>query len=174
MVKKSLGSKLYSGTAAFGRIEALLGAIFATVLGLAAVIAGIYLIRHKTTLTKHVLGEVVQATCTPLGKDNTIKYYCDSLRVTYKIGDKSFTINSSLPERDSPIMKGDSITVYYNPSSPENGKLLSDNTHILGWALLVGGILIPAGSWLWYWLTRRYQVAAAVGGVSAGLDLLRR
>lgn len=171
--KESTGQEIYSGTATFGRIMAVVGLVFAVIAALIMIPLGIYFIVHKTKLVSTVNGTVNVASCVAKvdhDNDDTIDYDC-SLTVDYKVGGKSYSINAN-STGGYQYKDGDGITVYYDPKNPSNANISSDNTHVVGIVLLVIGIIIPIVAFVWWYLTRKYKAVAAAGGVAAGLDLL--
>ena len=171
--KESTGDKIYSGTATVGRVTAVIGVVFGTITGLIMVIVGIFMIVHHTKLTAQTTGTIDggQDFCTASSKNNAVVYNC-SFNVNYKIKGKAYVkylilTDSSIQYRD----KG-TINIYYDPNNPNDASNTSDATRVPGIILLVVGIVITLGAWLWLYFTRKYKAVAAAGGVAAGLDLL--
>jgi hypothetical protein len=169
-MKKSTGETIYTGTAKFGKIMALFALISAIILALVMIPLGIYFIVHKTKLTSNILGNVSISQCTSRVENNNIVYDCN-ITVDYKVEGKNYSLTATTSD-SSEYKKGDSITVYYNPSNPSNAAIYSDNTHIAGIIILVIGIIIPVVTLVFWLLAKKYKAVAAAGGVAAGLDIL--
>ena len=164
----SLGREIYEGAGTFGHIQAWISAVLASVIGIFLIITGIVAVKHKTTLTSKVVGTVEKADC---GEENGGNYNC-TVNVSYNVKNKEYNITKSVDDT-SKKFKGEQITVYYNPSSPENGELISDNTKTVGIILIVVGVLVPLFAWLWLWITYKSKSAAAAGGVAGAVNLLK-
>lgn len=169
---KSLGDQIYEGAGTFGHIEAWIGAIFASVIGLVFIIIGIVSVSHKTSLTNKVKGTITTATCgPPYQSDNQQLYNC-SLTIEYTVDNKKYTISSTTNDNFQHIAQ-ENIDVYYNPSKPGKGAIKSDNTKTMGIIFIVVGIIIPAFAWLWLWITYKSKFAAAAGGAAAAFNLMK-
>ena len=171
--RKSLGQEMYSGTAEFGRIMAIIGAVVATLIGIGLIIFGGILTTHKTQFSASVQGTVIDSSmCVPTNNDDgSITETC-MVAAHYNVGSQckpcmiAGTVTSSVPYTSG------FITVYYDPSDPKQASLNSDDSTVGGWVMIAIGIVMIIFSWLWVWITRKYKIAAAVGGVTSGLDIL--
>ena len=169
-----IGQELYTGTADFGRIMAIIGAVIATLIGIGMIIGGIVALHHTTTRTAQVQGEVTNNNpCTPTAVNNVVKYNC-IIDVTFTLSAKVYTANFINNNSNINYRKGDAITVYYDPKNPSDNGLLSDNSKIVGWVLLGIAPFIILFAWLWVYITRKSKVAAAAGGVASIFDMFRR
>lgn len=172
MTNKSLGSEIYEGVGTFGHIEAWIGAIMSTIIGIIFIVIGIFDIKHKTTLTASTQGKINNADCGGGYNDGSGEKYQCTVNVSYTVDNKNYSITKTTDDT-SKHYKGESVTVHYNPSSPENGELVSDNSKTIGIIFIVIGIIIPLFAWLWLWITYKSKFAAAAGGVAAAVNLLR-
>jgi hypothetical protein len=172
MTKKSLGDQIYEGAGTFGHIEAWIGAIFASIIGIVFIIIGIVSVSHKTSLTNKVQGKITTATCgSPYQSDNQQLYNC-SLSIEYNVDNKKYTITTTTND-NLQHYQGENINVYYNPSNPEKGAIQSDNSKMMGIIFIVAGIIIPAFAWLWLWITYKSKFAAAVGGAAGAFNMMK-
>ena len=172
MAKKSFTSKLYSGSARFGRDIALVSAILISIIGIILIIWGIILEVHKTKLTQKTSGTIEIATCIQKINNNNIVYSCN-LTVNYSVKGHKYTLNVNNIESDSTYTENDSIDIYYDPNNPNNSALNSDKyLHTMGMIMVICGVVIPLFAWGWWYLTTRSKAVAAAGGAAAGLDLL--
>lgn len=161
-------NNIYSGTADFGKLYALWGAIIGTIICIVLIIMSIIAFRHKITLTSKASGTVTKATNCTKGNNNdetcSFNAILDSIGVTvtiktnkkvdYKIGDK---IN----------------TIYYNPNDTSKAALKPDNETTQGIILLVIGIFGIIISWTTVWLTNHFKAFAAVEGASGMYNILK-
>jgi hypothetical protein len=169
---KSLGSEIYDGAGTFGHIEAWIGAIISTLIGIVLIVIGVIALNHKTKLTANTQGKIKDATCgDPYNDGNQQKYKC-TVNVTYTVDNKEYNIIKNTDD-DSKYFTGQMVTVYYNPSSPDKGELTSDNSKTLGIVFIIVGIVIPLFAWLWLWITYKSKFAAAAGGVAGAVNLIR-
>jgi hypothetical protein len=63
------------------------------------------------------------------------------------------------------------VNISYNPTDEQIVKLTSENKKgsILGLILIC--TVISGGFWFWVWVTRKYEFAASVSGISTALDI---
>lgn len=171
---KGLGSEIYSGAAEFGRIRAIMGVIFGTIIGIACIIGGIVLIIKKVMLNATIMGTIVSIpSCREYtDKNSNFIYDCNGIFVEYTLNNTKYTLTNGNTRGGLKYKKGDKIKVYYQSNKPSNASLLSDNTHIAGWIILVVGVLILAGSWFWFIMAMRYKFVAAAEGVAGAADLV--
>jgi hypothetical protein len=166
------GKIFYDGAAEFGDIEAWIGAIFATVIGLVLFIIGIVDVSRKTSLTNTVEGKITKANCgVPYQSDNQQLYNC-TIDIEYTVDNKKYSISISKTDNFQQI-EGQTINVYYNPSTPEKGAIQSDNSKTVGIIFIGAGLLIPAFAWLWLWIAYKSKFAAAAGGVAGAINLFK-
>lgn len=164
--KKSLGSEIYSDAASFGRVYAIIGAVFASLFSLMFIIGGIYIIYHKSHL-KSVTGTVTSdSLCTQLDKNSTS---C-SVNYTYTIKDKNYSGTST---SSTSYKKGNKITVWYDPNHPGVHSEIDIPSKTIGVVAIIMGILIAIAAWVGVYLTRKYKFAAAASGVGGGIDIIK-
>ena len=167
---------MYSGTVTFGRVMAIIGAVVATLIGIGLIIFGGILTTHKTQFSASVQGKVIDSSmCVPTNNDDGSVSETCMVTAKYNIGSQcepcviAGTVTSSDP---STYLVDMPITVYYDPSDPKQASLNSDDSKVGGWVMIAIGVIMIIFSWLWVWITRKYKIAAAVGGVTSGLDIL--
>lgn len=169
---KSLGNQIYDGAGEFGHIEAWIGAIFASIIGLVFVIIGIVAVSRKNSLTNDVEGKITKAICgTPYQKDNQQLYNC-TIDIEYTVDNKKYTIQTTKTDNFQQY-EGQTINVYYNPSTPKKGAIQSDSSKTVGIIFIGAGLIIPAFAWLWLWITYKSKFAAAAGGVAGAFNLVK-
>ena len=181
---KEIATNVYDGVAEYGKIITIIGAIFATVIGLVVFGIGIYLISKKSVLTKTAVGKIVT-----INNDNKCAFIPgDYNRDTQKTGSsswdcaitvsfeaadgKSYT-HSETTRSQSMYHVGDTITVHYNPSKPSSSSLSSDDLRLCGAAMVGGALIVVTIAWLYVWFTRVNKVAAAVSGASSIASIFR-
>jgi hypothetical protein len=175
MVKEDLPHEFYSGFSTFGRIEAWFGAIVGTIIGIILFIVGIVLIRKKHLLVGTAEGTIKNdPVCTTnyVNKD-TQAFNCSNMNIEYSVNNTKYNITESIKGSSSNYIKGSTITVYYNPNNPSDGKLDNDDSHVIGWVMFVMGILFATLPWVWVYITSKSKVAAAAGGVGTFINMVR-
>jgi len=174
--KESLGEEIYSGTASFGRVMALISAVISTLIGIALIIGGIYILSYKDK-DKSIMAKIIDCPqpnnlcCDSWIDNNGGRNYNCILQIEYTVAGKQYkeVIN---PVGSTQYSKGGVIKIRYDPSNPSQVKLGSPPPHWLGWVLIAIGVFIPIMAWIWVWLTRKYKVAAAAQGVGTGLSVI--
>ena len=169
---KSLGKEIYEGAGEFGHIEAWIGAIFASIIGLFFLIIGIIGVSRKSSLTSNTEGKITDVNCsTPYNDNGEQKYNC-TVSIEYTVDNKQYSITKTITDNFQHY-KGESITVYYNPNTPGKAETNSDNSKIVGVVFIIVGLIIPAFAWLWLWITYKSKFAAAAGGVAGAINLIK-
>lgn len=176
---KGLGDEIYSGAASFGKLRAVIGAIFGTIIGIGLIIGGIFALIHKTKLTGETTGTSIdnQGNQVPIwcsstsDQDNHQSYQCH-FKLQYQPDKKKYTkifdTSSSTNYTDQT-----EITVYYNPDDPGDASLSKDDYHTVGYVLIGFGIFLLLGSWIGLWVVYHYKFAAAVSGAAGAIDMIR-
>ena len=161
----------YSATSDFGKIKAIISAVVATIIGIIMIIIGIYLIKKISILT-----ETATATINKLNNvcvQNNNMWTCNmNVSFTDTTG-KSYTIDNLQSSSQNNYTSGETTTIYYEPDNPNNASLQSDNTHTIGYVLIIIAIFIMCISWLMVWLSQRYKIFAAAEGVSGIAEILK-
>lgn len=166
----NLGDQIYSGTATIGRVGAVIGAVFATILGIGMIIFGIITVRKRVHRTVKTVATVTSANCTPkVADDSTSVEYLCALGLDVHHHAASLDLTSAIKYK-----VGDSISIYYDPHNPSDVRMESDNTsHFAGWVLFVMGLFLITFPWLWVYATQKSKDVAAVGGAMGVFEALR-
>jgi hypothetical protein len=120
MSNPSFGDEIYGGEATFGRIEAWIGAIMATLLNLAMIIGGIILVSSHEVYTGKVQGTIIQTICSQSQIQNQGTTYDCSLLVQYAVGGTQYVLSATISSPTN-YLQGQFITVSYNPTNPRAG-----------------------------------------------------
>ena len=198
MTKQSTGSKVYGGVATFGRAMADFKAIIGTILGIIMIIAGIVLVRRQGVYTKTGTGIVKSNSCFGNPSQPTVEITKDdkgnvtgtkyrwtctlsvvneedkSSNPTVKtkqiseLNDNNGRVGDNIP---NPI--GSTIPIYINPKDPSDFDLASDDTHVIGWILIIMGPILIVGSIAWAYFATKYKIVGAYEGVRTGVDMVR-
>lgn len=163
-MSKSIGNELYSDTASFGIIWAIINAIMGTLFGIFFIIVGIYVIQHKSHL-KSTKGDVVKESDCNTTIYNGNQYTQCSTTVSYNINGKEYP-NKIVNTGSTKFTQGkNNITLWYSPTDPEKPEYSPAPTW-LGWIIILIALLLLFGAWFWVWLTHKSKMAAAVKGAS--------
>lgn len=178
-MSKGLGDDIYSGAASFGRIRAIFGVIFGTLIGICLIVGGFYALAHKTKLTDKTTGIVVDSNNNPTNiqclstsdKDTGITYQCN-FRLQYTVNKEIYyaPINTNSSTNYS---GGTEITLYYDPNSPNNASLQQDDYHTIGFICIAAGLFILLFSWIGLWIILRYKFAAAASGAAGAIGMFK-
>ena len=163
-----VGSEIYSGAAGFGQFWSFIKAIIASFIAIGLVIAGIYILYHKSHL-KLVIGKNLKPSmCTTQNTQQGPIQMC-STEVSYMVDGKTYT--RSFSGNTEYAKTGMDVKVYYNPADPTDAEIEPIPTWV-AWMLFGFAILIVIGSWFWVWLTRKYKCVAAATGTMDVYGLL--
>lgn len=169
-MSKTLTDEIYSGTASFGRIWAVVSAVLGTLMGIFFMVVGVYVIFHKSHL-KSTDGDVVKdSECTTTTEDGKTYTHC-STTVDYKVNDQEYT-NKQVDTGSTKFVQGTkNIEIWYSPAKPENPEY-NPIPVSFGWVIIFISLLIVISSWFWVWLTRKYKMAAAFEGATGIYSIL--
>jgi len=156
---RSIGRAIYSGSAELGRVSAIIGAVFATLIGIGLVVASIFMLTHKSKLTSETEGVVITSDCSGDGNGTC------TVKASFMDHPTERFVTASV-ENNVSYRSGDRIAVYFDPSNPVDASFQSDSTNVAGWIFLAIGIFITIVAWLSVWLTQRSKIYAAATGVS--------
>ena len=187
--KQSTGSKIYSGVSTFGMIMADFKAIIGTVIGIIMIIAGIVFIRRQGVYTQQGTGIVKSTKCdmpTPMTDDQgklvqppQYKWNCtvtvansDDTSANPTTKTQQVTLTGYDP-RITPTQDNSTIPIWINPKDPKDFSLSSDDTHVIGWFLVIIGPILIIGSIAWAYFATKYKIIGAYEGVRTGVDMIR-
>lgn len=167
--EKSVGKDIYSSTASFGKLWAVIQAVIVTILGIVMVIVGVYIIIHRSNM-KNVTGNVLKQSSCINKMSNGETYRVCNTKVKYEIEDEEYTkeISTGTSEFET---DGD-IQLWYSPVKPDKPEYDPAPTWS-GWMIIIISILVILSSWFWVWLTRKYEVVAAAKGASGMYSMFR-
>jgi hypothetical protein len=177
---KGLGDEIYSGAASFGKLRAIIGVIFGTIISIGLIIGGILAIIHKIKFTSKTTGISIDSKGQPVpvntcssnnDKDNNITYQCN-FKVEYTIGSDKYykTFNTS---KNTNYSGQTNIVIYYDKKDPSNVALDQDDYHIIGYFLLGIGIFTLLASWIGLWIVYKYKFAAAASGAAGAIQMVK-
>ena len=170
---KELASEVYTGMAAYGKVRTIIGTVTGTLVGVAMLVGGTVLLKRKSRLSDTIGATITNDPyCVQYHDQNLQKWKCKNIQLSYRVNDKDYVLNTN---SDSTIKytKGLPLSIYYDPSNPANSSLVSDNTKIIGWILVVIGILLLVSSWVWLFLVLKFKIAAASSGASGIIGTVR-
>jgi hypothetical protein len=161
---------LYTGAAAFGRVSAVVGGIFGTLIGIILIAVGVFFSLESTRLSQQLRARITSKTCSNDLCRLGVEYTPPSngggqpCQTTIVIG----------RSEAQDLRVGGTVTIFYDPRRPcQNPSLESRRVNIaLGLILIFSGILIIVVVWFVVWLTQQYTFAAATEGVLTVIDLV--
>jgi len=164
-------SDIYSGASDFGKFSAIIGGIIGTLIGLIFIGMGSYIIYEASRRTQSVQGKITDSKCESTTSQNR---QC-MITVSYTTSQPSQMCTGSFSVQDeNRFDKGNTITIFYDPSDPCNtGSLESrEQDTIIGIILIVIGLFLIFIVWLVVYLTYKYKFFAAAEGVGTAIRIL--
>lgn len=145
---KQLRQEIVTGLSWYGRFQALLLFLIGSMFGIGFIILG-----YKES--KNVHTEKIDAIVTDLDSPCIVinnKFNC-KLTVKYNVNNQDYLKTLSV-ETNNSYIKGDKLTIYYNPSNPEDSLYLDMSPKsseiiliIIGSILLLISIVVPILTW---------------------------
>ena len=169
--QRGLGDEIYSGSAAFGRVYTIISAVITTLISIAMIAIGIYMLVQKSN--PQIEAKIENAECNRYsGEKNEVFYSC-TLSVRYTVDGNEYT-GTVHESGKTHYMKGEIIKLEYDPANPHKIKANPVPKKTIGWILLSIGIVLLFMAWLWVWLTQKFKFAAASTGVATGVGMIGR
>jgi hypothetical protein len=164
-------SEVVKGLAAYGRFTAFASAMGVTALAMGGVGVGVYLINKSGVQLTSVATATAPSTCTQqlvsTRGSARLERTCTTGVAYAAAGHEQ---KSSL-DTSRAYASGDKLSVYYDPTSvhvPSATRIPG----LAGWFVIGGSILVAILCWVWVFITRRYEVAAAATGANQALGAL--
>ena len=183
----SMGDQLYSGAAEVGKIRTTIGLVFAVIIGVILLIAGIALLFKKNVHTDKVSAMVDSGTCSTVyrnnGNNSYVSYVCD-LKISYTYNGVRYPKLDTTPgseptffplsiTSDRTYVKGNTVDIFVDPNHPEDNSLESlKSDKIAGWICIGIAVFIVGMAYLMRWLSQRYKFFAAAEGVGLGANII--
>lgn len=166
-----VGSTLFTGAAAVGRIQTTIGLVFGVIISTVLAISGVYVLTHPSTKTGKATATVLQgarckATINPTNRTD-ITYSC-SIPISFKTNDGK-QIQTTLTADHAPkdLSELSTISIHYDPNNPKDVSYNSLPAAILAIIMLSMALLISGVSYVSYVGAKKSQeYAALVGGVT--------
>lgn len=134
------------GFVAFGRFQAITGAVVAVLIGIGMIIGGAFMVRNKHTESVVAVvqgmycgGEVPPSSAGFMSTRDT-RPTC-AYAVTYAV--KGQSLSSTFEAKQFAYRAGESVTIYYDPENPLSISTEARTLRIIGWVLIAFGIVIP-------------------------------
>lgn len=159
----SITETIYEDAAAIGRFRAWIGLIVACVIAFILFIAGVVKLYSGKT-NQSLPGTIKTVSCTLSNKT----YQCNAT-IAYTMNQIGYTTNIVL-NSTTPYTSGQDITIYVNPSDPNDVSAVSD---ISGWYFIIGAILIVSIGYATLWISQKYKFFAAAEGVGTAGSVIR-
>ena len=145
MVNDKFLGNVGSGLAAFGRFQAVTGAIVAVVIGIIMIVIGSFMVRDPhtestTAIVQNMFCGPVQTTSGGAMAASNNRPSCTFV-VTYNVNGQGYS--STFDDTQFAYHNGETVTVYYDPKNPLSISVNARTTRTIGWVLIGVGILIP-------------------------------
>ena len=175
--QSKLGSEVYTGVAAFGRFQAVIGAIVGVIIAIILIIIGSMRLRDKHTASALMkitsVKQCTQQTQTDNQGNTSVNYAC-TIAVSFTASNgKTYSNPSVSVISTKPLSTGMAITLRYDPSSPSS-IVQEASPKALGWGLIGGGILIGGLAIGAAVLSFKSKGFAAVEGTAGLIGAFRR
>lgn len=151
-----IGDRIYGGMASFGVFMAFLGAIIGTLIGIGLIYFGASVYNQQYTELK---AKVLSIDCDSKQCSNKIKYMKDNkeeIRFVYTSKNRTVSV-------------GNEVSVFVG----DDNSVSLDNPKTGGIVLICIGLFVILAGWVWYWITKKYEFAAATSGLSNSLSMVR-
>jgi hypothetical protein len=153
----------YSGLAKWGQLTSVGGSIIITIFSIFLIFKGISVLRDNHPWLS-ISGRVESVRCNLITPQNGPAYNACQLTVSYKIGDRDFTV-TAMHKSDLPPQVGDAMKIYYNPSNPSDSSMDSPVSKGTAKLMIAGGVFLILISWLWTWIVFKNKFIAGAMGV---------
>lgn len=167
----NIGNQIYTGAAEYGKVMAIIKAAIAIVIGTIFIAVGIFLAVRKTNRTSFVSGTIINIpTCVENGTNKSINWNCNII-IQYVINGKTYKtpLNTN---GNIHYLTGQTVDLYYDPNNITDIDMGTDNTHVIGYFIIVIAAITMIISIIWAYLATRYKSIAAVEGAYDAIDMV--
>ena len=127
------------GAARMGKTYAVVGALILTIIGVLIIYGGVKMLMDKHTM--RLDANITQAICRPQAGSTTDEQLC-SVVVSYPIKDKIITQNIPRLRNQGLVKIGDVMTIYVNPSKPNDITSMGPSRGFAIALLVIGSLII--------------------------------
>lgn len=123
---------------------------------------GIYLIKSNSKYSQNVTGNIIEVTCQQYTTKDQMRYSCN-ITFVYTFNEKEYKYIGVIDELFTEYKKNSSISIYLNPSNPEDIKFDND-LYYIGWVMaIIPTNLIFLSIIQLYFVTKYKEIAAIYG-----------
>ncbi len=167
----TVGEKIYSGVAEYGKVKSGLNLFFGLLIGLLFLGLGIFVLRRKKVYTENVKGKIITAECIQeKDKDNNTIWSCN-MNIDYKVKDMEYTVDL-FKKSSKKYNKDDFIDLYYDINDSKNVSLEKDE-NMFGWIFVGISLFLISFLIINFILTMKYKSYASVVGVEEAVGDVR-
>jgi hypothetical protein len=167
-MSNQLGSDIYSGVAAYGKLKSGFNFFIVSVISLAFVIIGGYLAFRKEVYTKKVNGTITKSDCSIYNK----KYSCN-LEIKYKVNDTEYVLNAISNSNTNKLVVGKTIYVYVNEDNHADATIDSGYKKV-GWIMLSIALVVWISTGIHFYFSLKNNDYAAYTGATDASNLFSR
>lgn len=173
-----VGKDIYDSTASFGRIWALMGAIFATIIGLGMIALGIYLVVRKPDRDM-VHGRITKINGLDTGRCQTVQNTQNSstfsctITVQYVYDGQTYVADVNY-NGSTFYAVNQVIPVYVLKVNPTSITISEPIPKWFGGVFIGVGAFLALLSWFWYWAAKKWKVVAAAEGAGGLLGIVSK
>lgn len=169
----SFGENLFKGTATLGHFYSKIGLGIGSIISILLLIGGIYLLTTNQNNLIDTSAKIKSSNCTKnnITKNNKeIIYNCD-LDVLYIVEGKEYNNRINLNTENN-NNTGD-IMITYDKNDPNKVTRQIFRNKYTGIIMIIFSVIIFGGSYLNYYITGNYEIAAAAQGVSTIITTIK-
>ena len=158
-----IGTNLYDGAAAYGRFMAWIGLFVGCFIGFILLVVGIWLIFRKDKYSEKTTAIAKNVECKSGFSGNTAVTNC-IMNLVYTADGKIYDVKYAASNKL--YVNGESVNIRYNPSNPEEYTTMFPSRWF-GYILTGFALVLIIGSWFQWYITQKFQFAAAASGVGS-------
>jgi len=159
---------IYKGAAGLGRFTTSLRFYISIGIAVIMVAIAIYLFTRPEVKTAKVSGTVLEVNCTPLDKS----FNCN-LKVKYTTQDQVERTSNVMMTNQVQYTVGQVVNFSYELENPTTLHQTVISKKLVGVILIGVAVLLVGGSYVWKYITSKYEVAAAATGVGDVFGAIR-
>ena len=177
--QKGIGETLYDDAASLGRFWSYIIFGFVIVVAIILFFVGLYKSFSNNVYTESVLATVTTTNCSPIKVSSSsstpeISNYKCNLGIKYEVNGKIYEIPSFIVQDQTIINQGQKLTLYYNPSNPNDISSVSRSQEKqAGAGLIVLSVIMIIISSVFLWMALKFKFFAAIQGGSFIRNIIR-
>lgn len=155
-----------------GKIWTLIGAIFATIIGIGLIATGLYL-KYRKPDRDLVRGSIARINNDENGICTGQQFYKCTLSIQYVYNGQNYMSNFDYSGNTDYVI-GQTVQIYVLKTDPYSITMQPPLPVSMMYLFIVLGFVTALGGWFWYWASRKWKAVAVAEGAGGLFQIVSR